>query len=133
MSHKTKTRRPRTEMQFRVGAVHYKLTITPGALVHEGTPVNGCTMQWGYEILIAGDVQPCHRLAVLGHELARAWSFELGPGHDPENWFDIASTTARSLFDDLLRQGGEAALIAMRSRKPVKQSPALPSPARRVA
>jgi hypothetical protein len=75
-------------------------------------------------LLVAACVPPAHRLDVILHELAHAFSYHFPSPTDEEAAANLTATIAASAMKDLARQGGVDVLMRMDSAPDAPDAPA---------
>src|SRR4051794_14428820 len=106
--------RDKPAMRFHVGPWQYRMRLTEGPLIFDGSHVLGACIQSPREILIAADCPADDRLRVLLTELMSAWCFETGEPSTRDGWRDLAASMTMAALVDLNNQGGELALLSLR-------------------
>lgn len=101
-------------MQFHIGAWVYRLRISAEPLVDSAGTELAARWDWErQELLLSGSLPPQRRLKALLHEHAHAWRHELGVPADEEGACNSDSARSAQFWRDLLRQGGEPALLRL--------------------
>ncbi|HEX4796190.1 MAG TPA: hypothetical protein VH370_20540 [Humisphaera sp.] len=98
---------------FSVGPFVYAVEIVTGLLTLSGEPALGRCDYDGMRILIDSSLPPSGRLAIVLHELRHSWSYHVPQPSNAEEDCDLSATITISAMNDLLAQGGEAALRRM--------------------
>lgn len=115
-------------MRFHVGPWVYRVEISEGPIfADEGPEAMGLCIPSQRKIILSGVIPVRMRLTTLIHELQHAWVAELGWSGDAESMANRAATFTIAVWRELLRQGGENALMRLTSEGIVDQTKFVPS------
>lgn len=104
-------------MTFPIGPNVYRVVISQGKLRYEdGEEVCGLFCWVDHAVYLCGVMDPARRLEVLFHELRHAWRHHFGKVFTDEDDANNAASFVLMCHRELLRQGGERALMRMPAR-----------------